>query len=70
MDCPTIIIGDFNINMLTNTLQSMELQKYGLKLVFFETTTIYNTQIDHILTNTCANTTTSFWIHRSLLDSS
>jgi hypothetical protein len=39
MDCPTIIIGDFNIDMLTNTLQSMEQQtftnKYCLQLVFF-----------------------------------
>jgi hypothetical protein len=46
MDCPTITIRDFNINMLTNTLQSTKLQnfmdKYGLQLVFFETTTIYS----------------------------
>ncbi len=39
MDCPTIISGDFNIDMLTNTLQSMEQQnftnKYFLQLVFF-----------------------------------
>jgi hypothetical protein len=50
-----VIIGDFNIEMLTNTLQSMELKqimnKYGLQLVSFEITTIYNTQIDHIWTN-------------------
>ncbi len=47
MDCPTIIIRDFNINMLTNTLQSTKLQnfmdKYGLQLVFFETITTHNT---------------------------
>jgi hypothetical protein len=27
------------------------MNKYGLQLVSFETTTIYNTQIDHIWTN-------------------
>ncbi len=39
MDCPTIIIKDFNIDMVKNTLQSMELKnlmyKYCLQLVFF-----------------------------------
>jgi hypothetical protein len=39
MDCPTIIIEDFNIDMVKNTLQSMELKnlmyKYCLQLVFF-----------------------------------
>ncbi len=38
MDCPTTIIDNFNIDMLTNTLQSMELQnftnKYCSQLVF------------------------------------
>ncbi len=54
-NCPIVIIGDFNIEMLTNTLQWMELKKimnkYGLQLVSFETTTIYNILIDHIWIN-------------------
>jgi hypothetical protein len=42
--------------MLTNTLQSMELQKkfmneYDLLVVCIETSIIYNTQLDHIWTN-------------------
>jgi hypothetical protein len=43
-DCRTTIIGNFKIDIITHTLQSMELQKtmnkYDLKLVSFETTTI------------------------------
>jgi hypothetical protein len=27
-NCPTIIIKDFNINMLTNTIESITLQNY------------------------------------------
>ncbi len=53
-DCLTTIIVHFKIDILTHTLQSMELQKtmdkYDLKLVSFETT-IYNTEIDHIRIN-------------------
>jgi len=53
--CPTIIIGDFNIDFLTKTNQSSTLQefmnKYNLKLNFIENTTINDTQIDHIWTN-------------------
>jgi hypothetical protein len=51
----TIIIGDFNINFLTKTNQSLTLQefmnKYNLKLNFIENTTINGTQIDYIWTN-------------------
>jgi hypothetical protein len=53
--CPTVIIGDFNIDFLTKTNQSSTLQafmnKYNLKLTFIENTTINNTQIDHIWAN-------------------
>ncbi len=54
-DYLTILIGDFNIGMLKKTLQSTTFQnlmyKYKLKLTFIESTTIDNTQIDHIWTN-------------------
>jgi hypothetical protein len=54
-DYPTILIGDFNIDMLKKTPRSTTFQnlmyKYKLKLTFFENTTINNTQIDHIWTN-------------------
>ncbi len=50
--CPTIIIGDFNIDFLTKTNQSSTLQAfmntYNLKLIFIKNTTINDTQIDHI----------------------
>jgi len=53
--CPTVIIGNFNINFLTKTNQSSALQafmnKYILKLTIIESTTIDDTQIDHIWTN-------------------
>jgi hypothetical protein len=52
MNCPIITIGDFNIDMLTNTSQSTTLQnfmnKYDIKIVLHKSTTIYNTQLDHI----------------------
>jgi hypothetical protein len=55
MDCPTIIIEDFNIDMATNTLQWMELQnlmyKYLFTTCFLLSPTIYNTRIGHIWTN-------------------
>jgi endonuclease/exonuclease/phosphatase (EEP) superfamily protein YafD len=54
-DYPTILIGDFNINMLKKTTQSTTFQilmsKYKLKFFFSKSTTINNTQIDHIWTN-------------------
>jgi hypothetical protein len=52
MNCPIITIGDFNIDMLTNTSQSTTLQNfmniYDFKIVLHKSTTIYNTQLDHI----------------------
>jgi hypothetical protein len=52
---PTIIIGDFNINMLTNKIESITLQKYmnthGFHITFIASTTSNNTKIDHIWTN-------------------
>jgi hypothetical protein len=53
--CPIIITKDFNIEFLTKTIQSLKLQahmnKYNLKLIFLENTTINDTQIDHIWAN-------------------
>jgi hypothetical protein len=51
----TIIIEDFNVDILTKTCQSMilcnfmNIQKF--KVLFFKYTTIDKTQIDHIWTN-------------------
>jgi FAD synthase len=68
--CSIVIIGDFNIIFLTNTNQSSTLQafmnKYNFKLTFIESTTINDTQIDHIW----INTTMSFWNNTSILDRS
>jgi hypothetical protein len=51
-NCPTIIIEDFNINMLTNTIESSTLKKYmnthNFHITLIESTTLNNTQIDHI----------------------
>jgi endonuclease/exonuclease/phosphatase family metal-dependent hydrolase len=52
---PTIIIGDFNINMLTNTIESITLQNYmnthNFHITFIQSITCNNTQIDHIWTS-------------------
>jgi len=52
---PTIIIGDFNVNMLIKESKSTMLKnfmnKYKFEIIIFEFTTIYNTQLDHIWTN-------------------
>jgi hypothetical protein len=54
-NCPTIIIGDFNINMLTNTIESITLQNYmkthSFHITFIKSTIFNNTQINHIWTN-------------------
>ncbi len=54
-NCPTIIIGDFNINMLTNTIESITLQTYmnthNFHIISIESITCNNTQINHIWTN-------------------
>jgi hypothetical protein len=68
--CSIVIIGHFNINFLTKTNQSLTLQefmnKYNFKLTFIKITTINDTQIDHIWTDT----TMSFWNNTSILDRS
>jgi hypothetical protein len=50
-----VIIANFNIDLLTNIIQSTTLQtfmkKYNFKLTFFESIAINDTQIDHIWTN-------------------
>jgi hypothetical protein len=53
---PTIIIGDFNIDMFDrNSTQPNELQsfmdQYSMEFQFKEITTIYGSHIDHIWTN-------------------
>jgi len=58
--------------MLTNKLQSLELQKlmnkYGLQIVSFEIITIYNIQVDHIWTNVLSQQ--CIFINRSLVNKS
>ena len=54
--CPTTLLGDFNINMLNQNLSDVkELQHfmkfYNMYLQFQESTTIYDSQIDHVWTN-------------------
>jgi hypothetical protein len=53
--CLISTIGDFNINSFLKKNQSSTIQtflnKYNFKLIFIETTTINDTQIDHIWTN-------------------
>ncbi len=70
---PSIIIGDFNINMLSNTIESITLQNYmnthNFHITFIQSITSNNTQIDHRWTNT-PNTIMSYWINTSLLDRS
>jgi hypothetical protein len=50
-----MIIGDFNIDLLTNTIQLATLKafmkKYNFKPTYFESTTISDTQINRIWTN-------------------
>ncbi len=53
-NCPTIIIGDFNINMLAYRTESITLKKKNTSnfhITFIENTTFNNTQIDHIWIN-------------------
>jgi hypothetical protein len=56
ISCPTIIIDDFNINMLDqNSTQPNELQsfmdQYSMELQLKKITTIYESPIDHIWTS-------------------
>ncbi len=56
LNCPTIIISDFNINMLSTIIQSKSLQdfmkKYHFNITFTKITYVCNTQIAHVWTNT------------------
>lgn len=58
MDCPTIVIGNFNIDVLTKMPQSTTfhnlMNKYNFKPTFSKCTTINNTQINHIRINALA----------------
>jgi len=72
----TILIGDFNIDMLKKTPQSTTFQnlmyKYKLKLTFFENTIINNTHIDRIWTNAPTQqchlgVTQAYWIDHKLV---
>ncbi len=53
--CPTIFIGDFNVNMLENTLSSKQLpdymQQHQFVLNFPKSTTIYKSRFNHIWSN-------------------
>jgi hypothetical protein len=55
LNCPTIILRNFNANMLVKTSKSTMLKKfmnkYKCEIIIFECTTIYNTQLDHVWTN-------------------
>jgi hypothetical protein len=56
ISCPTIIIGNFNIDMFDqNSTQPNELQsfmdQYSMEFQFLKITTIYGSHIDHIWTN-------------------
>ncbi len=68
--CLISTIGDLNIDSLTKTNQSSTLQtfmnKYNLKLIFIDNTTINDTKIDHIWTNAPiqqyhSRTTQAYW---------
>ncbi len=53
---PTVLLGDFNINLLRDTTEQKALQKYlitdrGYTQLINQYTTDYRTQIDHIYTN-------------------
>jgi hypothetical protein len=73
LDCPTIIISDFNINMLSTTIQSKLLQdftkKYHFNITFTKITHVCNKQIDHVWTNApieqCySKSTYVYWTYR------
>jgi len=75
-NCPTIIIRDFNNNILTNTIESITLQNYmnthGFHITFRESITPNNTQIDHTWTNVptqqChSGSTQVYWTDHNLI---
>jgi hypothetical protein len=58
--CPTIFIGGFNVDMLKNTTSSKQLigymHQHKFVLTFLKSTTIYNSQLDHIWSNAILTT--------------
>jgi hypothetical protein len=64
-----IIIGDFNVDILTKTCQSTTLHSFmntkKFKLLFFNTQPLVKQKKPHM--NKCTNTTMSFRIYSSLL---
>jgi len=73
LNCPTTIISDFNINMLSTTIQLKSLQdfmkKYHFNITFTKITLVCNTQIDHVWTNApieqCYSKSTHvYWTYR------
>jgi hypothetical protein len=55
IDCPTFLLGDVNVDMFVENLQSTTLKKfmldYKLYLFFSESTTDYHSHLNHIWTN-------------------
>jgi len=53
--CPSVIIGNFNFEFLTQKIQSSTLQalmnKYNFKCIFLDIPIINDTQINHICIN-------------------
>jgi hypothetical protein len=58
--CPTIFIGDFNVDMLKNITSSKQLTYYmhqqNFALTFLKSTTIYNSHLGHIWNNAILTT--------------
>lgn len=74
LNCPTIIVVGFNIDILIKTyLQSTTLQKlinkHSFKLTFSKSATLHDTQIDHVWMN-APTQQRLFWINVSLLNRS
>jgi hypothetical protein len=74
LNCPTIIIVGFNIDILIKTyLQSTRLQKlinkHNFKLTFSKSETLHDTQIDHVWMDAPTQQRLS-WINISLLNRS
>jgi hypothetical protein len=72
--CPTIVIGDFNVDMLENisSLQKLKdyMQQHKFILTFLERITIHNSQLDNVWSNSILTTcqsriTKTYWtIHK------
>jgi hypothetical protein len=73
---PTIFIGDFNVNMLKNTITSKQLVNYmhqcKFTLNFQESTTIHDSQLDYtwnnaILTTCQLRSTKAYWTNHKTI---